>query len=61
MKKVWELESIGVLPNEGTVHDKFLDTIRLHDGRYEVSLPRKEQHSLCLITMHWQSRASLLF
>ena len=46
MKKFWELESIGVLPNEGTVHDKFLDTIRLHDGRYEVSLPWKEQHSL---------------
>ena len=46
MKKFWELESIGVLPNEGTVHDKFLDTIRLRDGRYEVSLPWKEQHPL---------------
>ena len=39
VKKFWELESIGVSPHEGTVHDKFLDTIRWCDGRYEVSLP----------------------
>ena len=35
-----------MLPHEGTVHDKFLDTIRWCDGRYEVSLPWKEQHAL---------------
>ena len=46
VKKFWELESIGVSPHEGTVHDKFLDTIRWCDGRYEVSLPWKEQHAL---------------
>ena len=46
VKKFWELESIGVSPHEGTVHDKFLDTIRWCDGRYGVSLPWKEQHAL---------------
>ena len=34
MKKFWELESIGVLANEASVHDKFLDTIHKRDGRY---------------------------
>ena len=46
VKKFWDIESIGVSPHEGTVHDKFLDTIRACDGRYEVSLPWKEQHAL---------------
>jgi len=45
-KTFWELESIGVSPQEGTVDDKFLDTIRWCDGCYEVSLPWKEQHAL---------------
>ena len=48
VKKFWELESIGVSPHEGTVHDRFLDTIRWCDGRYEDSLPWKEQHALLL-------------
>ena len=30
----------------GQCNDKFLDTIRACDGRYEVSLPWKEQHAL---------------
>ena len=47
MNKFWELDSIGVLPNEASVHDKFLDTIRKRDSRYEVSLPWKE-HQLLL-------------
>ena len=46
MKKFWELESIGVLSNEASVHDKFLDTIHRRDSRYEVSLPWKEHHPL---------------
>ena len=33
-------------PHQGTVHDKFLDTIRWCVGRYEVSLSWKEQHAL---------------
>ena len=42
VKKFWELESIGVSPYKGSVHDK----IRFHDGRYEVSLPWKTHHAL---------------
>ena len=46
MKKFWELEAIGVSTQEETVHEKFLDTIHLSNGRYEVSLPWREQHAL---------------
>ena len=46
MKKLWELEAIGVSTQEETVHEKFLDTIHLNNGRYEVSLPWREQHAL---------------
>ena len=45
MKKFWEL-AFGVLANEASVHDKFLDTIHKRDDRYEVSLPWKEHHPL---------------
>ena len=46
VKNFWELEAIGVSTQERSVHEKFLDTIHLHNGRYEVSLPWKEQHAL---------------
>ena len=46
MMKFWELESIGVLANKASVHDKFLDTIHKRGGHYEVSLPWKEHHPL---------------
>ena len=39
MKKFWELESIGMISNEASVHDKFLDTIHKRDSHHEVSLP----------------------
>ena len=35
------LESICVLSNEASVHDKLCDTIHKCDSRYEVSLPWK--------------------
>ena len=38
MKKFWELESIGVLANEASVHDKFLDTIPKRDGQTTMNL-----------------------
>ena len=46
VKKFWELEAIGVSTQEETMHEKFLDTIHLNNGCYEVSLPWKEQHAL---------------
>lgn len=48
MKKFWELESIGVVSKEASVHDKFSDTIYKRDSRYEASLPWKEYHPLLL-------------
>ena len=55
MKKFWELEAIGVSTQEETVHEKFFDTIHLNNGRYEVSLPWREQHAL-LPDNHAQER-----
>ena len=46
VKQFWERESIGVLPNEGTVHDKFLENIHQVEGRYTVNLPWREHHRL---------------
>ena len=46
VKQFWELESIEILPDEGTVHDKFLESIHQIDGQYEVNLPWKEHHRL---------------
>ena len=46
VKKFWELEAIGVLTQGETMDEKFLDTIYLIKGRYEVSLSWKEQHAL---------------
>ena len=46
LQRFWEIESIGVSLDEGSVHDKFLDTVEQMDGRYEVCLPWREQHPL---------------
>ena len=51
IKKFWNLESIGIKPTESSpstnpseamVLKTFRDTLTYKDGRYEVSLPRKE-------------------
>ena len=54
LKLFWDLESFGITP-ERTVLDDFQDRIHFTEGRYEVSLPWKNQHpilpdnySLCL-------------
>lgn len=44
LKSFWELESLGITEPERSVHDKFGDTIRFKDGRYEVALPWKDPH-----------------
>ena len=46
LKKLWELEAIGLSTQEETVHEKFLDIIHLNNGRYEASPPWNEQHAL---------------
>ena len=36
------METLGIKENEVSVYDKFLDDVQFINGRYEVSLPFKE-------------------
>ena len=45
LKMFWDLESLGIQPNEATVYDKFESSIQLNGKRYEVSLPWKESYA----------------
>ena len=45
LKDFWELESIGIKPEE-SVFDKFLKETKFNGERYEVKLPWKEDHRL---------------
>ena len=44
LKAFWELESLGIQPNEKTMYDNSTSNIKLREGRYEVSLPWKQFH-----------------
>ena len=47
LKRFWDLESIGVLRKEESVHSRFTQEIEFKDGRYTVSLPwRTNCHNL---------------
>ena len=45
LKQFWELESLGIMKNESSVYDKFVQQISFDGQRYQVSLPWKENHS----------------
>ena len=45
LKMFWDLESLGIQPNEATVYDEFESSIQFNGKRYEVSLPWKESHA----------------
>ena len=45
LKKFWELESFGIVINESSVYDKFINEITFKDCHYEVCLPWKDSHS----------------
>ena len=45
LKKFRELESFGIVKNELSVYDKFINEITFKDCRYEVRLPWKDSHS----------------
>ena len=42
----WSLESLGIKVPEQSLIEEFGETIQLKNGRYEVSLPWKEQHDV---------------
>ena len=45
LKLFWDLESMGIQPlSNDPVSDYFTNTVRMVDGRYEVSLPWQESH-----------------
>ena len=46
MRKFWELESLGIQPEEASDYEEFTNTITHKDGRYEVRLPWKHSHPL---------------
>ena len=46
LARFWELDSTGILPDEGSVYEQFLDNICMQDGRYQVQIPWKETHPL---------------
>ena len=43
LKKFWDLESIGIVGNENSVYDKFVEEVRFNGERYEAKLPFKGQ------------------
>ena len=44
LRAFWELESLGINPNEKNMYDDSSSNIKLKEGRYEVSLPWKHFH-----------------
>ena len=44
LTQFWELESLGIMKNETSVYEKFVQQIKFDGQRYEVKLPWKEHH-----------------
>ena len=45
LAEFWDLEAIGISPEEKSVYERFNEDITFTDGRYEVKLPWKECHA----------------
>ena len=44
LKAFWDLESLGIVDNEDSVHEQFEAKIFMVNGRYEVPLPWKDSY-----------------
>ena len=44
LRAFWELESLGIQPNEKSIYDYSSESIKFREGRYTVSLPWKQFH-----------------
>ena len=44
LRAFWELDSLGILSSDISVHDRFKENISYKEGRYEVSFSCKEFH-----------------
>jgi len=42
LKSFWELESLGIKSVEPSVHEVFKESVVFRDGRYEVTLPWRD-------------------
>ena len=45
LKHFWELELLGIMKDESSVYDKFVQQISFKGQRHQVSLLRKDNHS----------------
>ena len=52
LKKFWDLETLGINPEESSVYDDFVHMIAFQNGRYCVSLPWKDCHPPLLDNFH---------
>lgn len=44
LQSFWDLESLGICNHEKTMYDEFSESVTFSEGRYQVSLPWKQQH-----------------
>ena len=46
IERFWDLDAVGIVEIESSVYENFLDDISIHDNRYKVCLPFKEDHPM---------------
>ena len=45
LKKLWDLETLGIVDGESVVYEKFIQQIRFNGEQYSVALPWKDSCS----------------
>ena len=44
LRRFWELEALGIMKDESSVYEKFIQQVSFNGQRYQVKLPWKENH-----------------